>query len=337
MKILVTGAAGFIGYHTSKLLLDEEYEVTGIDNLNDYYDPSLKKDRLKCLKQYKNFQFLKLDLIDEPALNKLFERNNFEVVVHLAAQAGIRYSLVNPRQYLESNIIGSFNILELSKKYKISHLVYASTSSVYGANRKLPFHEDDTADHPLQFYAASKRSSELMAHSYAHLYKIPCTGLRFFTVYGPWGRPDMALFKFTENILKDKPIEIYNNGNHTRDFTFVDDISEAIGKIIKKPPKENDLWDPLLPQSSFSSSPFRVFNIGNSKPVKLMEYVYQLEKSLNKEAIKVFSPRSDGDILETHADIDNLTNFIGYSPKTSVKEGIDLFVKWYLDYYEGKL
>ena len=286
MKVLVTGAAGFIGFHTSNLLLKNDYDVFGIDNLNDYYDPLLKQHRLEKLKHFENFQFSKLDLVDELSLTELFKRNKFDTIVHLAAQAGIRYSLENPRQYLESNIIGGFNILELCRKFNVSHLVYASTSSVYGANQKLPFHEDDSADHPLQFYAASKRSLELMAHSYAYLYKIPCTGLRFFTVYGPWGRPDMALFKFTENILKDKPIEIYNNGNHTRDFTFVEDISNAIGKIIKKPPQENLLWDPHSPKSSFSSSPFQIFNIASGKPIHLEKVALLICKKYKKKFVK---------------------------------------------------
>ncbi|OUX64061.1 MAG: hypothetical protein CBE41_04135 [Gammaproteobacteria bacterium TMED281] len=333
MKILVTGAAGFIGFHVANDLIKKGNEVFGIDNINSYYEVNLKKDRLKILNKNNNFFFKKLNIEDNLKIHSLFKKFKPDVVVHLAAQAGIRHSLDHPRDYFISNSLGTFNILDASKTFGIKHLVIASTSSIYGANTKIPYNEDMLSDHPIQFYAATKKNCETMAHSYSHLYKIPTTVLRFFTVYGPWGRPDMALFKFTKRILEGKPIEVFNNGNHKRDFTFVSDVSNVVKKIINKIPKPDKNWDPLKPSASSSSAPFKIFNVGYGKPIKLDEFILHLEKVLNKKANRIYKPYSQGEIIDTHSDTRKLEKYIGYKPKIDYKEGIIKFVEWYKSYY----
>ena len=339
MSILVTGCAGFIGFHTSKYLLEMGEKVIGIDNLNDFYDVNLKKNRLKILKKLSlenkkkaAFKFYKLNLEDKKKLHKCFEENKIKIVINLAAQAGVRHSLKNPDDYVKSNIIGFLNILEISKDTKIEHLVYASTSSVYGALPP-PFKETIPADHPIQFYAVTKRANELMAHSYSHLYDLPTTGLRFFTVYGPWGRPDMALFKFVKSILDDKPIQIFNNGNHSRSFTYIDDIVDGIIKITSKKAEPDPSWNINL-YTDNSSAPFRIFNIGNDKTVDLMDFIEEIEKQLGKKAKKKFMPLQKGDVKTTIADISKIKKFIEYQPKTDYKEGIKEFINWYLEFYK---
>ena len=331
-KILITGTAGFIGYHLTELLASNNFDIIGIDNLNSYYNVNLKKDRLKQLEKFNNFKFLKIDLVDKDALFELFKKEEFEYVIHLAAQAGVRYSIENPFAYIDSNITGFINILEACRNFPVKHLIYASSSSVYGANVKQPFSENDNVDHPVSLYAATKKSNELMAHTYSDLYKIPTTGLRFFTVYGPWGRPDMAYFSFTKNILEGKEIKVFNNGNLERDFTYIDDIVFAIEKLIDKTPKETPNWDRVKAEPSTSFAPYRVFNIGNNKPVKLMEFISTLEKLLGKEANKKFLPMQPGDVYSTYADISKLNELIGYKPTTSIEEGLAKFVKWYRKY-----
>ncbi len=338
MKILITGAAGFIGFHLSKKLLKEGEKVFGIDNLNTYYDQNLKKDRLKELENIStntinNFKFLLGDISEKKFICKAFEENKPEVVINLAAQAGVRYSLENPSAYINSNIVGFANILEACRNNQIKNLIYASSSSVYGGNKKMPFSENDSVDHPVSLYAASKKSNELMAHTYAHLYGLPVTGLRFFTVYGPWGRPDMALYLFTKAILEEKPIEIFNYGKMKRDFTFIDDIIESISRLIKKPALPNNDFNFLDPDSSSSWASHRIFNIGNSSPVELMEYINELESALGKNAVKKFLPIQKGDVEATYADTSLLTEWIGFSPKTSIKYGISKFVNWYKSYH----
>ena len=333
MKILITGCAGFIGFHLSKKILKKNYTVFGIDNLNNYYDVNLKKDRIKSLKKnYKKFHFLKLDLSNKIKLEKIFKKNFFLKVINLAAQAGVRYSLVNPDAYVKSNLIGFCNLIELSKKHKTRHFIYASTSSVYGMNKKQPLSEKHNVDHPMQFYAATKRSNELIAHSYSHLFNLPTTGLRFFTVYGPWGRPDMALFLFTKNILKNKPIRVFNNGNHIRDFTYVDDVARSVFNISKKIPKKS-LQKKLEYFPSESSAPFRVLNIGNNKPIKLMNYIREIEKRLNKKSKKKYLSLQMGDIKQTLADNKKIKKLTNFKPNTSIKYGVNKFIDWYLDYY----
>ncbi len=334
MKYLVTGAAGFIGFHVCNELLKQGKEVIGIDNLNDYYDVNLKKARLKILKKNKNFLFSKIDIKTFSSLKKIFKSHNPEVVLHLAAQAGVRYSIKNPREYFESNSLGTFNILENVRAFETKSLIIASTSSVYGANTTLPFSEEMTTDHPIQFYAATKKNCETMAHSYSHLFKIPTTILRFFTVYGPWGRPDMALFKFTKSILENKPIEVFNNGNHKRDFTYISDISNVLVKITKKIPKPDKTWNSKNPKLSFSNAPFKIFNVGNGKPIKLNNFISHLEYVLGKKAIKVYKPYFEGDIVDTHSEIKDLKNYINYNPKINYKTGIEKFVDWYRDFYK---
>ncbi|EKO78299.1 MULTISPECIES: NAD-dependent epimerase [Leptospira] len=341
MKVLITGSAGFIGFHLAKKLLHRGDDVIGIDSLNDYYDPSLKEKRVLILKETavqfsRNFQFFKLNLADLISLKKIFIEFHFDRVIHLAAQAGVRYSLENPHAYVESNIIAFTNILENCRHKKISHLTYASTSSVYGAHTNMPFSEHESTDHPLQFYAATKKANELMAHSYSHLFALPTTGLRFFTVYGPWGRPDMALFLFTKNIIEGKPIKVFNNGDHTRDFTYVDDIVEGVIRASDRIASPNPNWDPKKPDPATSNAPFRIYNIGNNNPIKLSKYIEAIEECLHKKAIKEFLPLQPGDVPDTFADVSDLENDLGFKPVTSVKQGIRNFVDWYLEYYGNR-
>ena len=333
MKILVTGSAGFIGSKLSMELLERGDEVIGIDNHNNYYDPKIKDDRLDFLNNFKNYKHYKFDLNDNKSLSELFKTYKFQKVVNLAAQAGVRYSIQNPLSYIDSNIKGFAYVLENCRHNKVEHLVYASTSSVYGANTKMPFSENDSTNHPLSIYAASKLSNELMAHSYSYLYQLPTTGLRFFTVYGPWGRPDMALFKFTKNILEEKPIDVFNYGNHSRDFTYIDDIVKGIIKTLDNPATKNIDWNSNQPDPATSKAPWRIYNIGNNKPVKLMDYIDALEKTLNKKAKINFLPMQQGDVPDTYANVDNLKKQLNYKPSTSVLEGVTNFVKWYRDYY----
>ena len=333
-KILVTGSAGFIGFHLSKKLIDEGHEVIGFDSITNYYDTSLKKARIKILNGMKgSFHFVKHDISKKSTISLLKEINP-SFIVNLAANAGVRYSIKNPRIYVKNNIYGFLNILEAAKEVELENLVYASTSSVYGANTDYPFSEKKGVDHPLQFYAVTKRTNELMAHSYASLFGIKSTGLRFFTVYGPWGRPDMALFLFTKNILQNKPIKIFNNGDHLRDFTYVDDIVNGIHKAVFNVDYDSKAWDADNPDPSISYAPFRIFNIGASDPVKLMDYIKEIEINLGKEAIKEFYPLQPGDVKATIADISNIKTQLGYSPSTNIKTGVKNFVDWYRDYYQ---
>ena len=335
-KVLITGAAGFIGFHLSKKLTENGSDVTGVDSLNDYYDVKLKQSRLKVLQATSGFQFVQTDLIDKKEIDALFEKRAFEVVINLAAQAGVRYSITNPYAYLDSNLIGFLNVLEACRHFKPKHLIYASSSSVYGANKKMPFSVHDNVDHPLSLYAASKKANELMAHTYSNLYQLPTTGLRFFTVYGPFGRPDMALFLFTKAILEDKPIDVYNFGKMKRDFTYVDDIVEGIVKLIPKIPAGNMNWTGLRPDPATSLAPYRLYNIGNNKPIELLRFIEVLEEKLKKKAIKNFLPLQEGDVEETFADITDLQNETGFTPSTSIEEGIEKFVNWYREYYKIK-
>jgi len=333
-KIVVTGSAGFIGFSVCLKLLEKENDIVGIDNHNDYYDPKIKEARLTILNEYSNYKHHKVDLTDQKNLENIFKEYKPQIVVNLAAQAGVRYSMKNPLAYINSNIIGFAHILENCHKYKIEHLVYASTSSVYGANTKMPFSEHDSVNHPLSVYAASKKSNELMAHAYSHLYQLPTTGLRFFTVYGPWGRPDMALFKFTKAILNEKPIDVFNHGKHTRDFTYIDDIVSGIIKIMDSPAKANIDWNSDRPDPATSKAPWSVYNIGNNKTVKLMDYINALEKILGKKAQINFLPLQPGDVQDTFANTDNLEKKFNYRPSTSVLDGVSNFVKWYKNYYQ---
>ena len=323
MKILVTGCAGFIGFHLSNYLLKQNLEVIGIDNLNEYYDVNLKKTRISLLKKFKNFKFNKFDLIKKNRLNEIIKKNKISYIVHLAAQAGVRYSIQNPQTYFINNLEVFFNILEISRTNKIKHLIFASTSSVYGDNNKFPLNEKDNTDNPISFYAATKKSNEILAHSYSYIYKLPCTALRFFTVYGPFGRPDMALFKFTKKILQNKKIELYNHGNHFRDFTYIADIIDGITPIIKKPKKDK--------------IPFNIFNIGKGKSQKLISYLNSIEKKLNKKAKIKKMPLQLGDIKKTHSDVSLLNKYSGYSPTTDIDKGVSDFIDWYLEYYKIKL
>ncbi|WP_404452578.1 NAD-dependent epimerase [Virgibacillus necropolis] len=331
--ILITGAAGFIGAHVSKRLLNNGHSVIGIDNMNDYYDVELKKNRLNWLKNEK-FIFEQIERIDREHVKKLFEKYQPSVVIDLAAQAGVRYSLENPYAYINSNIVGFITILEACRKFKVNHLIYASSSSVYGANTKMPFSVHDNVDHPVSLYAATKKANELMAHTYSHLYGLPTTGIRFFTVYGPWGRPDMALFRFTKSILEGKPIQVYNNGNMQRDFTYIDDIVEGIVRLIDKKPVPNLNWNGSYPDPGTSYAPYKIYNIGNNKPVKLMDFISAIENKLGIKAKKEFMPMQDGDVLATYADIEDLIKDVGYKPKTSIEEGVSNFIDWYKDYYD---
>jgi UDP-glucuronate 4-epimerase len=333
MRILVTGTAGFIGFHLAKRLLADGNEVVGMDNLNPYYDVQLKKDRMALLTLHPRFRFHLLDLADCSAMESLFKQEDPEMVVHLAAQAGVRYSLENPHAYVESNVTGFMNILESCRHNPVRHLVYASSSSVYGANTLMPFSVHHNVDHPISLYAATKKANELMAHTYATLYQLPCTGLRFFTVYGPWGRPDMALFLFTRAILEGRPIDVYNQGRMRRDFTYIDDIIEGVVLVMGKIPSGNPAWSGTKPDPASSFAPYRVFNIGNNQPVELMDFIAAIEKHLGKKAEMRLLPMQPGDVPETYADVDDLMAEVGFKPSTSIEEGIGRFVAWYRDYY----
>lgn len=333
MKILVTGSAGFIGSAVSIDLIKRGDEVIGIDNHNKYYDPKLKEARLARHINDPNYKHLRINIEDRNAIKKLFEDECFDCVVHLAAQAGVRYSIENPMSYIDTNLVGFANILENCRKSNVKHLVYASSSSVYGLNSKQPFSVHDSVNHPLSLYAATKKANELMAHTYSHLYNLPTTGLRFFTVYGPYDRPDMALQKFANSILNNKPIEVFNHGKHKRDFTYIDDIVEGVVKALYSPAKCNKNWDSAKPDCATSSAPYKVYNIGNNKPIELMVYIKALESSFGKKVEKIFLPLQPGDVPETNADISDTIKEFGYEPKTSIQEGIDNFVKWYIDYY----
>jgi UDP-glucuronate 4-epimerase len=335
MKFLVTGAAGFIGFHTAQLLLERGDEVVGLDNLNDYYDVTLKEARLALLQKQPNFRFVKLELADRAAMQALFAAEKFQRVIHLAAQAGVRYSLQNPLAYVDSNVVGFANILEGCRHSSVEHLVYASTSSVYGANTKMPFSVHHNVDHPLSFYAATKKANELMAHTYAYLYSLPVTGLRFFTVYGPWGRPDMALFLFTRNILAGKPIDVFNYGNHRRDFTYIDDIAQGVVRAADRVAAANPQWNSDDPDPGTSKAPYRLYNIGNNQPVELMRYIECIERSLGRKAQKNLLPLQPGDVPDTFADIEDLVRDVGYRPATPVEVGVERFVRWYVDYYKA--
>jgi UDP-glucuronate 4-epimerase len=350
MKILVTGTAGFIGFHLVRRLITEGHTVIGLDSINDYYDVNLKYSRLSVSGIEKDkiennkliqanggipYRFIRMNLEDRENLNRLFKNEQFDRVCNLAAQAGVRYSLTNPYAYIDSNITGFINILEACRHHGIKHLVYASSSSVYGLNESIPFSEKDNVDHPISLYAATKKANELMAHTYSHLYGLPTTGLRFFTVYGPWGRPDMALFIFTKAILEGKPIQVFNNGEMERDFTYVDDIVEGIFKLLMKEPAGNPDWLASNPDPSSSPAPYHIYNIGNSKPVKLMDFIHAIEAALGKKAIIEFQPMQAGDVRRTWADVDQLEKYTGYKPQISVEEGIAIFVKWYLEYFPG--
>ena len=347
-KILVTGTAGFIGYHLANRLIQRQDQVTGLDIINDYYDPQVKHDRLKTAgiesdkieygkplqsQAHDNYQFVKLDLTDREGLNQLFKTEQFDAVVNLAAQAGVRYSLVNPQAYIDSNIIGFTNILECCRHHEVGHLAYASSSSVYGLNEKMPLSTADNVDHPISLYAASKKSNELMAHTYSHLFGLPTTGLRFFTVYGPWGRPDMALFLFTDAMLKGKPIKVFNHGNMVRDFTYVDDIVEGVLRVIDNPPKGNPDWTGASPLPDSSVAPWKVYNIGNNNPIKLMDFIQAIEDKLGITAEKNMMDIQPGDVPATYADVQDLVDHFGYKPETTIREGIDAFVDWYVEYY----
>ena len=333
MKILVTGAAGFIGMHVAQLLLARGDQVVGLDNLNDYYDVRLKEARLARLESRPGFRFERLDVADQAGMAALFAREGFERVVHLAAQAGVRYSLQNPQAYVQANLAGFVNILEGCRHGSIQHLVFASSSSVYGGNTKLPFSEHDNIDHPVSLYAATKKSNELMAHAYSHLFALPVTGLRFFTVYGPWGRPDMALFLFAKAILEDRPIDVFNHGRMQRDFTYIDDIAEGVVRVLDKPAAPDIGFNAAAPDPASSNAPYRVFNIGNHQPVELMTYIETLERKLGRIAQKNFLPLQAGDVPATNADVSALREWTGFSPATSVTDGIERFVTWYRDYY----
>jgi UDP-glucuronate 4-epimerase len=333
MKVLVTGAAGFIGSQTTEALLARGDEVIGLDNLNDYYDVNLKLARLKRLEGRNNFHFVKVDLADRGAIEGVFTEFRPERVINLAAQAGVRYALQNPHAYVDSNLIGFLNILEGCRHNGVEHLVYASSSSVYGANTKMPFSVHDNVDHPVSLYAASKKTNELMAHSYAHLFRLPVTGLRFFTVYGPWGRPDMSLFLFTRNILAGQPIDVFNFGHHARDFTYIDDIVQGVLRTLDKVATPNPNWNGAAPDSATSSAPYRLYNIGNNQPVELMYFIECIEKAVGRKAIKNLLPMQPGDVEKTYADVEALVTDIGFAPKTPIEEGVRRFVAWYKEFY----
>lgn len=332
--VLVTGAAGFIGFHLARKLAGQGYQVVGVDNMNDYYDVNLKKSRLSILQELPNFTFRELDLTDKSGIDKLFSEFNFPYVANLAAQAGVRYSITNPYAYLQSNLNGFLNILEGSRHHGVQHLVYASSSSVYGANKKMPFSVHQNVDHPLSLYAATKKSNELMAHTYSSLYNLPTTGLRFFTVYGPYGRPDMALFLFTKAILEGEPIDVFNNGKMKRDFTYVDDIVESISRLVPKVAMPNKDWNGNHPDPATSFAPYKIYNIGNNSPVELLHFIELIEKNLGKKAVKNLMPLQDGDVPETFADVDDLMRDVNFKPATSIETGIKNFVDWYLSYYK---
>jgi UDP-glucuronate 4-epimerase len=332
-KILITGAAGFIGYHLSKRLIELGSHVFGVDNMNDYYDVKLKQDRLMMIEGKPKFTFIKADIADRKIIADLFANEKFDVVVNLAAQPGVRYSLQNPYSYIDSNIVGFTNILEGCRHNSVKHLVFASSSSIYGTNVKTPFSVRDNVDHPVSLYAASKKANELMAHTYAHLYGLPCTGIRFFTVYGPWGRPDMAYFSFTKAIIAGKPIDVFNFGDMKRDFTYIDDIVEGIARVIERVPRPNPAWDRTHPDPGSSYAPYKLYNIGNSNPVQLMRFIEILEENLGKKAVKNLLPMQPGDVPITFADVDELMKDVGFKPSISIEEGIQKFVEWYMAYY----
>ena len=333
MKLLVTGAAGFIGFHTAQALLSRGDEVVGLDNMSAYYDVNLKKARLAQLEALSRFSFVKGDLADQETVDKLFAAHQPQRVIHLAAQAGVRHSLTHPHDYMQSNLVGFLNVLEACRHHKVEHLAFASSSSVYGANTHIPFSVHDNVDHPLSFYGASKKSNELMAHCYAHLYRLPTTGLRFFTVYGPWGRPDMALFKFVHQILADEPIDVFNEGHHARDFTYIDDVVEGVVRTVDRVPQPNPAWSGDRPDPSTSSAPYRLYNIGNHKPVQLMDFIACVETALGRKAKKNFLPLQPGDVPTTYADVADLKRDIGFEPDTPIEDGIRRFVAWYQGYY----
>ena len=333
MKFLVTGAAGFIGFHTCKALLDRGDEVIGLDNLNSYYDVRLKQARLKQLEGRNGFSFHKLDLVDRKGIEELFVTTRPQRVIHLAAQAGVRYSLENPHAYVDSNILGTLNVLEGCRRNRVEHVMFASSSSVYGANTALPFSVHQNVDHPLSLYGASKKANELMAHTYAHLYRLPVTGLRFFTVYGPWGRPDMALFLFTRKILAGEPIDVFNEGHHARDFTYIDDIVEGVLRTADKVATPNPDWSGDDPDPATSNAPYRLYNIGNNNPVDLMHFIACIEKALGREAKKNFLPLQPGDVPKTYANVDALVADVGFKPATPIEDGIAKFIAWYRSYY----
>ena len=332
-KVLVTGSAGFIGFHLSRKLLDNNIAVVGLDNLNPYYDPELKKARINQLAPYSHYSHVNLDLADRTGMAELFAAHSFDAVVNLAAQAGVRYSLKNPHSYVDTNIVGFVNLLEGCRHSGVRHFVFASSSSVYGANTKMPFSVHQNVDHPVSLYAASKKSNELMAHTYAHLFGLPATGLRFFTVYGPWGRPDMALFLFTKAILEDRPIDIFNHGKMVRDFTYIDDIVEGVYRVMHRIPEPDTTWDGNDPDPATSYSPYRIYNIGNNQKVDLMRYIEVLEECLGKKAEKNFMPMQLGDVPATYANVDDLMRDVGFKPNTRIEEGIKSFVAWYREYY----
>lgn len=332
-KILVTGSAGFIGFHLARQYLKTGHTVVGLDNMNDYYDVNLKKGRLSLIDSHQNFLFIKMDIADREQMASIFADVKPQIVVHLAAQAGVRYSLINPHAYVNSNITGFLNVLEGCRHNQVEHLIFASSSSVYGANTLMPFSVHHNVDHPVSLYAATKKANELMAHTYAGLYGIPCTGLRFFTVYGPWGRPDMALFLFTKAILENRPIDVYNNGNMQRDFTYIDDIVEGVFRLTKKIPESNPDWRGNLPDPATSFAPYKIYNIGNNHPVELLNFIHILEKELGKTAKKHMLPLQPGDVPATYANIDDLMADVGFRPDTSIKDGIRHFVSWYRNYY----
>ena len=348
MKILLTGVAGFIGSAVVAKLLKEGNEVVGIDNINDYYDPTLKYDRLRCLgigddakdwgqkvksTRFMDFTFIRLDITDKEAMERLFESEKFETVVHLAAQPGVRYSITHPQVYIENNINGFLNVIEGCRKNGVKHFVFASSSSIYGLNGKTPFSEGDPANHPVSLYAATKKSNELMAHAYSHIYGLPVTGLRFFTVYGPWGRPDMSPFLFIDGIINDRPIKVFNNGDMLRDFTYIDDIAESVSRIIKVVPEINPDWNSLSPDPSTSSAPYRIYNVGNQNPTRLLDYIKAIEKVLGKEAVKEMLPMQAGDVYQTYADSSSLAKATGFTPGTSLDDGIRKTVSWFIEYY----
>ena len=334
MKILVTGAAGFVGFHLAQRLLERGDEVVGLDNLNDYYDVALKEARLKLLGAYPGFRFVRASLEDRPTIEKLFAHERFETVANLAAQAGVRYSLQNPNAYIDSNIVGFMNVLEGCRHNAVKHLVYASSSSVYGSNTTVPFSVHHTVDHPVSLYAATKKSNELMAHTYAHLFGLPTTGLRFFTVYGPWGRPDMAYFSFTKSILEGRPIDVFNHGRMQRDFTYIDDIVEGVVRVLGHIPQANPSWDAASPDPAASSAPYRLYNIGNNQPVELGHFIETLEECLGKKAHKNMLPMQAGEVLVTFSDVDDLMREVGFRPATPIREGLQRFVQWYRGFYQ---
>jgi UDP-glucuronate 4-epimerase len=335
-KVMVTGCAGFIGFHIANRLLNDDYLVVGIDNLNDYYDVNLKKARLEKLKKFTGFAFIHASLEDQKEIEKTFSFYKPTIVINLAAQAGVRYSLTNPYAYIDSNIVGFINVLEAFRHYGGEHLIFASSSSVYGANTKMPFSVHDNVDHPLSLYAATKKSNELMAHAYSYLYGIPVTGLRFFTVYGPWGRPDMALFLFTKAILAGEPIKVFNYGKMRRDFTYIDDVVEGVVRLINKKPEPNFAWSGDNPDTGTSLAPYKIYNIGNNKPIELMQFIAVLEEKLGRKAKKEFLPLQAGDVPETYADVDDLMCAVGFQPSTPIEVGIERFVAWYREYYGVK-